>query len=59
MISNFDGGYFYQTLTNDGHDINDKRVKEDFSRKVYWNEKQSLAKDGKNLDYIYYLRLVF
>lgn len=34
-------------------------VQEDFSRKVYGKEEQSLAKDGKNLDYIYYVSLVF
>ena len=59
MISNFDVGHFYQTLANDGHDINDKKVQEDFSRKVYGKEEQSLAKDGKNIDYIYYVSLVF
>ena len=55
-ISNLDAGDFSQTLANDGHDSNDKRVKEDFSRKAHRKEKQALEKDGKSLNYIYYRR---
>ena len=56
IISNFDAGDFSQTLENDGHNSNDKRVKEDFSRKAHRKEKQPLEKDGKSLNYIYYRR---